>query len=127
MKSSEWQVLLDEHLSKRPDHLKALHPFASKVVREEYEAWVEKKHHLALQLEMAVTQESVVWKDSEGNTTHPTWNGKGDTMSIKSLQDRKKLNTKATPGRPILVKASKETIQRREQRARKALERQEQE
>lgn len=55
------QAALDAHKAKRPDHLKAMHPNAPKVLQDEFRLWMARKDILVAELEAAKVAATAKW------------------------------------------------------------------
>lgn len=88
----EAQRALDEHLARRPDHLKALHPNAPKALRDDFSIWCAQHERLKAVLSMAKSAATAGWRDQEGNRTNPLpWApGPGQTPSRIVYTPRRK-------------------------------------
>lgn len=126
--SAEIRTLIEKHLAQRPDHLICLHPQAPPHLRKLFTDWRERKEHLETQLQIADAAERNRWRDvATGQVIQPeAWSGISDVHGIQNAHQRKKANaalkreqTASATGRLPLASPSRETLQRREQRARK--------
>ena len=139
--STELRAALAAHEANRPDVLKATDPASPKWMYAEWEKWCERKRRIQTQLTLALADEENVWRDATGNVVERpiTWRyGHGDIYNFKSMQEQKvKLATKKAEemrlyrerraagltqmnGRPRSATPSKEALQKRAERARKA-------
>lgn len=139
--SSELRAALAAHEANRPDVLKATDPASPKWMYAEWEKWCERKRKLNVQLTLALADEENVWRDASGNVVKRpiVWvYGHSDIHRIESRQDEavKRATRKAEEmrlyrerraagltqmnGRPRSATPSKEALQKRAERARKA-------
>lgn len=96
--SSEVRALLALHETKRPDALVALHPNATRAVRNTFTRWNDTKSHLHTLLGMAIDKEKNGWKPVIGGEEPIIWtDGKGNFISLQFANQSKKTEKTALP------------------------------
>jgi hypothetical protein len=124
---AEIRAAIEELKAVRPDALIATHPQAPRHVREAWEIWCNRMRNLRSEEEKAIRAEAATWRDVTGTPVIPVpWERKptaelAETRKrieeVKELRKQKAEKVSKPNGRPRQDHPSRETLQRRQQRA----------